>query len=112
MKFDANWDTLQENLCKAVVDTKLYSKLYAHKFISQVVSYNFVFQELLPKLNSSDTSKFRFYSTHQETLGPLVKDLGFEMFQRTEPGSSLFIELTPTKDVIIRYMRDGDTEKF
>ena len=43
MKFDDKWDTLQENLCKAVVDTKLYTKLYAHKFISQIVSYNFVF---------------------------------------------------------------------
>ena len=89
MKFDHQEDKERIlKMCEVVIDSKLFSKMHAHKFIHQMVSFNLLSNYVLPlmqdALNSESFSpSYVHLSSHQELLGPLIHSLGFDMFERS-----------------------------
>ena len=70
--------------------------MHCNSVQSKLISHEILVSEILPlmKLQLDDPEpKYFYYATHQETLGPLLDVLGFDMFERSEPAGSLFIEL-------------------
>lgn len=65
MKFDDNPKEaeLVMQLCEAIIDSKLYNKLWAHDFISQLISYEIVHKFIL---RDPEDSKYIHFQTHQE----------------------------------------------
>ena len=111
---------LISQLCELIVDTKLYSKVYAHEHIPLLISHEFIHNQLnFTETNSgglfgtwfqgSQTPIMKHFSTHQEQLGPLMVALGFDQFnyRRVEPGSSLFVELSKN-NVSLNFMKTHD----
>jgi len=120
---DAN-SQLITRLCEVVVDSKLYRNIHAHEFVASMVPHKLLHEVVLPQMKSvieeSDQApkrpKYFHFSTHQEQLGPLLHVLGLASFRRTDPGSSLFLELFENEDqehqLALRYMRDHNTTGY
>ena len=85
------------NMCEIIVETKLYSKVHAHNFLNQLPAYKLLFDEVVPEVRKAlvndGPAQYRYFMTHQETLGPLLQSVGFETYRRSEPGASLFFEV-------------------
>ena len=103
-----------------MVDLKLYHKVVGTDFLSLLSTRELV-EELVRSIGDSASGKgseFKYvhYSTHQETLGPLLSVIADQgLFKRSTPGSSLFIEYSKVEDmelVKMFYMEDSHTKAF
>jgi len=84
-----------------VENAKFYTTIYSHPALAPLTAWNFLNDYIL-NANLNITDDYTHFSTHQETLGPLLvsiltsdEDDFFQQkyfYKRANPSSSLFFE--------------------